>query len=162
MTNLTRNEPNNQPTKLTIVPMTRGEANDFVEENHRHHGRLPGDKFCLGVARFHEIVGVAIVGRPVARHFDDGWSLEVTRVCVTEGVRNANSMLYGACWRATKALGYRRLYTYTRADESGSSLRGAGWKVIAEREPRSWEKSSVSRPRVQKTEPFQRLLWEAQ
>ena len=152
-----------QAKKLRIVPVSRAEANDFVEEHHRHHGRLPGDKFCIGAANtMNRFVGVAIVGRPVARHYDDGWSLEVTRVCVLEGHPNANSMLYGACWRVTKGLGYRRLYTYTRTDESGGSLRGAGWRILAERPARSWEKSSVSRPRVQKTEPFQRILWEAQ
>lgn len=89
--------------------------------------------------------GVAIVGRPVARAYDDGMTLEVNRVA-SDGATNANSMLYGACARAAFALGYRRLITYTLSTETGSSLRAADWKVIAERPAREgW--SAPSRPR---------------
>jgi hypothetical protein len=73
----------------------------------------------------------------------------------------ACSMLYAACWRAAKALGYRRLVTYTQAGETGASLRGAGWHVIAERPPRpGWDRPS--RPRQSSgTEHMPRTLWEA-
>ena len=76
-----------------IIPMTLEEANAFVEKWHRHHGPVPGCKFCIGVGDDH-VCGVAIVGRPVARMLDDGWTLEVNRTC-TDGTKNANSMLYG-------------------------------------------------------------------
>jgi hypothetical protein len=101
-----------------------------------------------------------MVGRPVARHYDDGLTLEVNRTA-TDGSRNANSMLYGAAWRATKALGYGRLITYTQEGESGSSLRAAGWKVVGERKARSgW--NVPSRPRLDRgTDGVQRTLWEA-
>lgn len=89
---------------------------------------------------------MAIVGRPVARHLDDGATLEVTRTA-SDGTRHASSLLYGAAWRAAKALGYRRLVTYTQDGESGASLRGAGWRVIASRPPRAgWH--TPSRPRA--------------
>ncbi|MFI1119429.1 XF1762 family protein [Streptomyces physcomitrii] len=89
---------------------------------------------------------VAIVGRPVARHLDDGATLEVTRTA-SDGARNANSLLYGASWRAAKALGYRRLITFTQEGESGASLRGAGWRIVAHRPPRAgWH--TPSRPRT--------------
>ncbi|MGW4694046.1 XF1762 family protein [Kitasatospora cineracea] len=103
---------------------------------------------------------VAIVGRPVARHLDDGQTLEVTRTA-TDGVRNANSLLYGTCWRAAKALGYTRLITYTQAGESGASLRAAGWTVLAHRPPcRGWH--CASRPRTSRgTDHVARTLWEA-
>lgn len=61
---------------LAVVPVTHAEANAFVQREHRHHGPTPGAKFCLAVAAGEDIVGVAIVGRPVARHLDDGWTLE--------------------------------------------------------------------------------------
>lgn len=101
-----------------------------------------------------------MIGRPVARHYDDGTTLEVNRTC-TDGTPNANSMLYGAAWRAAKALGYRRLITYTRADESGASLKAAGWKVVAQRSAnKGW--NCPSRPRVDTTQyGIQRTLWEA-
>jgi hypothetical protein len=128
---------------------------------HRHHQPPVGCKFCLGVADGADVLrGVAIVGRPVARLLDDGSTLEVNRTA-TDGTSNANSMLYGAAWRAAKALGYRRLITYTQAGEAGSSLRAAGWRVIAERPARpGW--NVPSRPReVTGTEGIPRTLWEA-
>lgn len=84
---------------LEIVPMTLREANAFVEQNHRHHGPVAGHKFSIGLSDGEQIVGVAIIGRPVSRHLDDGWTLEVNRLC-TDGSRNACSMLYAAAWRA--------------------------------------------------------------
>ena len=149
--------------KLEIVPLKRAEAESFVRQHHRHHQPPAGDVFRIGVAdEDGTIRGVAMVGRPVARHYDDGWTLEVNRVA-TDGCENACSALYGAAWRAAKALGWRRLITYTLASESGSSLRGAGWKVIARREGRSWADSSRLRPRVDTYAETgqEKLLWEA-
>lgn len=146
---------------LELCPISLPEANAFVHEHHRHHRHVPGAKFCLGVEQGGKLVGVAIVGRPVARHYDDGETLEVNRTC-TDGTRNANSFLYGAAWKATRALGYRRLITYTQSSESGSSLRGAGWRVLAERAPRNGWDNSRARPRLNRgTDYVQRTLWEA-
>ena len=78
-----------------------------MEQNHRHHGKVVGHKFSIGLSDGEKIVGVAIVGRPVARHLDDGWTMEVNRLC-TDGTRNACSMLYAASWRAARAMGYKR------------------------------------------------------
>jgi hypothetical protein len=79
----------------------------------------------------------------VARHYDDGKTLEVNRTC-TDGTRNANSMLYGAVWRAARAMGYVRCITYTQHDESGASLRAAGWVKVKSLDARkSWAESSV-------------------
>lgn len=105
-------------------------------------------------------MAVGIAGRPIAKEYDDGQTVEVARVS-SDGTKNATSMLYAALTRAAFALGYRRVITYTQADESGSSLRAAGWRVIAQRPPRKgW--SSVSRPRDDaKYETTARTLWEA-
>lgn len=143
---------------MNIVPITLAEANTFVEQHHRHHGRVQGHKFSIGLASGDQIVGVAIIGRPVARHMDDGATLEVTRCC-TDGVRNGCSMLYGAAWRAAKALGYRRLITYVLASEPGASLRGSGWKLVGVRGGGSW--NCPSRPRVETPNQGQKHLWEA-
>jgi hypothetical protein len=138
--------------------MELDEANAYIEAKHRHHGRVVGHKFSIGLARDNEICGVAIVSRPVARHFDDGVTLEVTRLC-TDGTRNACSKLYSASWRASQALGYKRLITYTLASEQGASLRAAGWKVTHEVKGRSW--TTPSRPRVDKHPLQDKLCWEA-
>lgn len=96
---------------LELIPMTLREANAFVEQHHRHHKPVVGHKFSIGVSDGEKVVGVAIVGRPVGRFLDDGWTLEVTRLC-TDGTHNACSMLYAAAWRAARAMGYRRVVTY--------------------------------------------------
>ena len=150
-----------QPTfrqKLTIVPVTISEANVFVEKHHRHHKGVSGAKFCVGVTLdFDSMVGVAIVGRPVARFLDDDWTLEVSRVA-TDGTKNACSALYGACRRATFALGYKKLITYTLPEEGGASLIAAGWKLIGEAGGGSW--SVPSRPRIDKHPLQKKLKWE--
>jgi len=145
---------------LELVPVDYRDAARFVDIHHRHHRPPPGHKFSVGVVAGETLVGVAMVGRPVARHLDDGRTLEVNRTC-TDGHANANSMLYGAAWRAAKAMGYRRLITYTQADESGSSLRGAGWLAVAELPPRlGWW--TPSRPRDDRgLDGVARTLWEA-
>lgn len=146
---------------LRTVPVTFKQACLFVEDWHRHNRPPVGHKFSIGVANdADELVGVAMIGRPVARHYDDGLTLEVNRTA-TDGTKNANSLLYGAAWRAAKALGYGRLITYTQADESGASLRAAGWEVVAQLASRKgW--SAASRPRDNNTYlSSARTLWEA-
>ena len=143
--------------KLFVIPVDLDEANAFVAQHHRHHGEVVGHKFSLGAVAGEKVVGVAIVGRPVARGRDDGMTLEVTRLC-TDGTRNACSFLYGAAARACFALGYQRLGTYILASESGASLKASGWRLIGEVRGRSW--SCQSRPRVD-THPLQgKLLFE--
>ena len=144
--------------RLEIVPVSLAEANEFVTRHHRHHGKVVGHKFSIGAAADGHIVGVAVVGRPVARGLDDGWTLEVTRCC-TDGTPNAASALYGAAWRATKALGYRKLVTYTLATEPGTSLRAAGWQIVGEVTGRSW--SCPSRPRIDKHPTLPKIRWGA-
>ena len=100
---------------LAIVPVTMQDAREWVDRHHRHHRAPKGGLFALAVALGDEIKGVAIVGRPVARALQDGWTAEVTRVAVIEGVPHACSKLYAAAWRAARALGWRRLITYTLA-----------------------------------------------
>jgi len=117
---------------LSIVPVTQAEAKEFIRLHHRHHRPSVGDVFRVGVAhRERGICGVAMVGRLVARALQDGWTLEVTRVA-TDGTPNACSMLYGAAWRAARALGYSRLVTYTLPQEGGASLRASNWSIVAE------------------------------
>lgn len=144
--------------KLRAVPVTLESANEFVSRHHRHHGPVVGHKFSIGAARGGDIVGVVIVGRPVSRHRDDGQTLEVTRLC-TDGTDHCCSFLYGCAARAAFALGYSRIGTYIRKDEPGTSLRAAGWRLIGETPGRSW--SVPSRPRKDKTDLIQRLLFEA-
>ena len=135
----------NKTTRLEIVPMTLREANAYVEQHHRHHGPVAGQKYSIGLSDGEKIVGVAIVGRPVSRHLDDGWTLEVNRLC-TDGTKNACSMLYAAAWRAARAMGYKRLVTYILESENGASLRAAGWKCVGQAGGLRW--TGERRPEV--------------
>lgn len=145
-------------SRLSLVPVDFGTACEFVKKHHRHHKAPVGWKFGVGVADEEgELRGVVMVGRPVARRLDNGWTLEVTRCC-TDGTKNAASMLYGAAWRATSAQGYRRLVTYILASETGTTLRAAGWHELYVTPGRSW--SCPSRPRTDKHPLGQKVLWE--
>jgi hypothetical protein len=142
---------------LQLQPITLREANEFVATHHRHHGMVQGVKFAIGLNDGEKVVGVITVGRPVARLLDDGYTAEVTRCC-TDGTEHAPSKLYAAAWRACRAMGYRRLITYTLNTEPGTSLVASGWKLVGEAGGGTWNRDG--RPRVD-THPLQRkLLWE--
>ena len=130
---------------MEITPINFEEANAYVSAFHRHHKPMQGCKFCLAVSDGDKVVGVAIVGRPVARLLDNGWTLEVNRCC-TDGTKNACSMLYSSAWKAAKALGYKRLITYTLPEEGGASLRASNWKCIGLKGGGNW--NVKSRPRI--------------
>lgn len=142
---------------LRLVPTSLKEANEFVSQHHRHHKPCVGHKFSIAIAD-NEVRGVAIVGRPVSRMADDGWTLEVNRCC-TDGVKNGCSMLYGAAWRAAKAMGFKRLITYTLPNEGGTSLRAAGWRLVGEAGGGQWTRES--RPRVETEHAQKKWRWEA-
>lgn len=148
---------------MKIEPITFKEACAFVALHHRHNKPPRGHKFSVALRDSGRLIGVAMAGRPVARHFDDGLTLEVNRTC-TDGTRNANSMLYGAVWRAARAMGYHRCITYTQYGETGASLRAAGFVRVKDLPPRpGWAASSVELKNMR--DPVgnggvARILWE--
>mgnify|MGYP000063425925 CR=1 FL=1 len=111
---------------LTLTPINLKTANAFVQQYHRHHKPTRGHKFSIGVSDNGALVGVAICGRPVARRLDDGYTLEVNRLC-TDGTPNACSILYAAAYRAARAMGYNKVITYILDTENGASLKAAGY-----------------------------------
>lgn len=148
--------------EYTLTPVTLRQAREFVKDYHRHNAAPQGHKFSIGLLREGRIVGVVIVGRPIARRQDDGKTAEVTRCCVLEGNPNANSALYGAAWRAARAMGYERIITYTLPSESGASLRAAGFKKIGETEAKKngWSVPSRPREKVEKYPEGRKIVWE--
>ena len=110
-----------------IIPISLREANRFIEKHHRHSGRAQGCKFCVALSDGQGTLhGVAVVGRPISRYLDDGRTAEVTRLC-TDGTFNGCSFLYGCCARIAREMGFRKIITYTLAEEGGASLRASGW-----------------------------------
>lgn len=146
------------PPLLRVGPVTLRAARAYVSANHRHLRAPAGGKFAVGVIDARGTLrGVAIAGRPVARHDDDGRTLEVTRVA-TDGCLNACSALYGAARRAARALGYERLLTYTLADEPGVSLRASGWQFVRVTRGGVWSRTMRRRARGDAEGPKQRWL----
>jgi hypothetical protein len=146
-------------TRLHLVPLRLREANEAVAMFHRHHKPVRGHLFSIGVADEEgNLVGAAIIGRPVARMLDDKLTAEVTRLVVREGYPNACSMLYSASWRAARAMGYTRMVTYVLESESGVSLKASGWVRVGEAGGGSW--SRPSRPRSDKAPTCPKVRWE--
>lgn len=111
---------------MEIRPISLKTANAYIDSHHRHHRATVGHKFSIGCYDEDNLVGVAICGRPVSRHLDNGLTCEINRLC-TDGTRNACSMLYGACCRIAKAMGYKKIITYTLESENGASLKASNF-----------------------------------
>ena len=151
---------------LKVVPISTGEANDFVANFHRHNKPVQGAKFAIGASDGERLVGVAIAGNPVSATLMDGFTLEVTRVCVLDDApKNTCSFLYGRCWRIWQQMGGRRMITYTLESEGGASLRGAGWKLVGKVEPHNrWAEKSSRDHKSREWQPIYGQLkfrWEA-
>ena len=147
---------------IELTPISIRDAKKFVTENHRHNKAPVGAKFCIGVnerweewnpfmgrtVKYERLVGVAMCGRPISASLQDGFTAEVLRVCTLEdSPKNCCSMLYSACWKAWKAMGGKRILTYTLQKEYGASVKSAGWEIVAESEPTSWNRPQNGRPR---------------
>jgi len=134
---------------LSLRPIKQGDAFEFIRLHHRHHGVPVGALWWDAVQDdAGTVVGVSIVGRPVARQLDDGLTVEVTRLCVLDDQPNACSMLYGAARAVAIRRGYRRGLTYILDSEDGGSLRASGWEYLWQSRGGSW--SCPSRPRIDK------------
>jgi hypothetical protein len=122
---------------LELRPIGYSEAKEYVGIYHRHNKPPAGHKFSIACYDGDRLCGVCMVGRPIGRYLDDGLTLEVNRCC-TDGTKNACTMLYGAAQRAAKALGYKRIVTYTLKSENGSSLRASNWICDGEAGETHW------------------------
>ena len=131
---------------LEVRPISLKNANAYIEQNHRHHLRVQGHIFSIAAYLDNELVGVAIVGRPVSRYLDDGFCLEVTRLC-SNGSKNVCSLLYGRCARIAKEMGYKKIITYILETEPGTSLKAVGWSCELDKAG-GGEWNCESRPRA--------------
>ena len=143
---------------MELFPLRLRSANDLVLKYHRHHKPVQGYLFAIGLKENEDIIGCAIIGRPVNRYLDNGYTAEVTRLVVKEGYPNACSMLYSASWRACKAMGYKKIITYILESESGISLKASGWKEKEKTTGGSW--SSIKRPREDKAPLCPKIRYE--
>jgi hypothetical protein len=143
---------------MSVVPITLRKANEVILEWHRHHKPSRGHKFSIGLMKDNNLIGVAICGRPVSRAADNGFTLEVSRLC-TDGTKNACSKLYGACARIAKEMGYIKIQTYILEKEIGTTLKASGWIMEAVTAGGQWKRTDgVINRTDQPTEPKQRWV----
>jgi len=112
-------------------------ANQFITVHHRHHKPVQGHRFSIGAVKDDILVGVCIVGRPVARAINHRTTVEVLRLC-TDGTKNACSFLYAKAATIAKHLGYENIQTYTLAAETGVSLKAASWHILRTTKGGDW------------------------
>ena len=114
---------------MIIIPLPLRKANEFVTQYHTHNKKARGCKFCIGVEVNGVLEAVAIVGRPVARKLDNGFTVEILRLCTKQnGIKNLCSFLYSRCWKIWQQMGGKRIVTYTLESENGASLKASGFK----------------------------------
>lgn len=141
---------------MELRPITLKQANKVVARFHRHLDPPQGALWALSAWKDGQLVGVALVGNPIARLAMDGWTAEVVRVA-TDGTRNACSFLYSRAKRAAEAMGYQRVITKTLPEEGGASLRAVQAKAYGESKAQQWDR--VNRRR--KVHPMSpKLRWE--
>ena len=128
---------------MNLRPVTLREANEVIEKWHSHHPKVKTKIFGVGAEHEGEVVGVVVVERPIARMLTDGYTCEVSRLC-TNGHKNAASFLLGAVTRAARALGYRRVVSYTRTDELGTCYKAANWRPVAMTKPEAWDRRNAT------------------
>lgn len=149
-------------TRLAIRPCSVKEAAIIVRQLHRHLPVIQGGLFACAVEQDGAIVGVAIAGNP-AQEWQGTGRIVITRCAVetdTEGrtvARNASSKLYGAICRAAEALGYAEAWTYSLPEESGDSLRGAGFEDMGV--SAGGEHDRQARPRAPAVRPDPKRRW---
>jgi hypothetical protein len=147
-----------QPLRLTTVPISFKQACDFIDNYHRHHVSPQGHKFSVGISDGDRIVGVIMAGTPVARHNDDGVTLEITRCCMKSSIyKNGVTKLFSAVYQVAKAMGYKRIISYTLEEESGISLKACGFELNGISDGGSW--SSKSRKRIDKAPTGPKKRW---
>lgn len=149
--------PQYTPVSYKVIPISFKTAREFIDKYHRTHKTPQGCKFTVAVSDGCQMVGVAVAGRPVSRVLDDGHTLELTRMCVKFGFKNACSLLYSRAAKIAKEMGYGKIITYIAQDEQGYSLKAAGWEFESTVHGHDWNCSS--RPRNTSAPICNRQRW---
>lgn len=128
-----------------FIPIELKDANRFIAQFHRHNKPVIRAKFQIGLMNDEELIGVGVVGRPIARMLSNGKTVEVLRTCIKENYPNACSMMYARLKRISQLLGYEKVITYTLQKESQSSLKALGASIVAEVKPQGWDRKNRRR-----------------
>jgi hypothetical protein len=135
------------PKLLFTKPITIKQANEFIKMYHRHNRPTTNNcgRWAIAAIKDDEIFGVLIAGNPVSATYMDGYTIELTRICVKEDAPMGTcSFLISKSCMIWKIMGGRKMITYTLDSESGASLRGAGWEQMGVVKPhKRWENKEL-------------------
>lgn len=137
--------------KLQIKPIRLKEAKDFISKHHRHNKPPLSWRFGASIWNWETLVGVVMVGRPVARLLDHKSIVEVNRLCIDPSLdkelsAHACSMLYSWSAKQAKKRGFKKIITYILETEKGTGLKASGWINDGMTKGGSWNRRS--RPRL--------------
>lgn len=155
---------------ITLAPCTVKAALRRVREWHRHLPKIQGGLFAAQILDDRGgCVGVAIAGHPCQEWMNTG-RICITRVAAVEGLPKvvdhlgrehaapACTKLYASLCRAARALGYREAWTYTLPEETGVSLRAAGFIDMGMTDGGEHDRPSRRRAPAKHPEPKRRWL----
>ena len=147
---------------LEIHPIDREPARHFVARHHAHCRPPVTWRFQTAIYNGRTLLGVAVVGNPVAPSLNGRGIVEVNRLCIRRDTAaalrwNAASMLYGWCAREAARQGWQKIVTYTRIDEPGTSLLAAGWVPEGRVRGRGWH--SARRARSNTNSWIDKIRW---
>lgn len=154
---------------FVVSPCTVKAARAYVRSWHRHLPDVQGGLFAVQVVdSVGRCVGVGVAGNP-ARVWQGQAKLVISRVAAMDGLPRVTSSsgeehaapvctkIYSALCKAARALGYREVWTYTLPEESGRSLRAAGFRDMGL--SAGGEHGRPSRPRAPAKRPEPKRRW---
>ena len=146
---------------LSCIPLTLKDANKFVKEFHRHNKDCRGHRFSIGAVYNDELVGVAIVGRPIARKLDQKLIAEVLRNCVKpDAPKGTCSFLYSKAIQVWQVLGGKKVITYTLETEKGSSLKAVNFKDVSKTPVFKYGWTNRKNRILPETQKVRKVRWE--
>ena len=146
---------------LSCIPLTLKDANKFVKEFHRHNKDCRGHRFSIGAIYKDELVGVAIIGRPIARKLDQKLIAEVLRNCVKPAApKGTCSFLYSKAIQVWQVLGGKKVITYTLETEKGSSLKAVSFKNVSKTPVFKYGWTNRKNRILPETQKVRKVRWE--
>ena len=146
---------------LRCIPLTLKDANKFVKEFHRHNKDCRGHRFSIGAIYKDELVGVAIIGRPIARKLDQKLIAEVLRNCVKPAApKGTCSFLYSKAIQVWQVLGGKKVITYTLETEKGSSLKAVSFKNVSKTPVFKYGWTNRKNRILPETQKVRKVRWE--
>lgn len=119
-------------SRLQNVRVKLDEAQQFTQTHHRHSEPLKRHMFTIGAvvqkSIWTDMQGIVTIDRASSAWSKYDFVVEIRRLVTKPNCHpNTASFLLGKAKQACFAMGYELVVTYTKAHESGASLKAAGF-----------------------------------